>query len=70
MIHNILLADWFITTIDAGTRPITVAVNPAINKVYVVNRLDQNVTVIYRDDNSIPYLMKLLSRLEYFRSFL
>jgi len=39
-------------TVDAGTLPYTVAVNPVTNKVYVANNKSSNVTVIDGADNS------------------
>jgi YVTN family beta-propeller protein len=39
-------ADWVTTTINTGTNPQAVAVNPVTNKIYVANYYSDNVTVI------------------------
>ena len=40
------MAQTLITTVTAGSYPIALAVNPATNKIYVVNQQSNNVTVI------------------------
>ncbi len=40
------------TTVSAGTGPVSVAVNPVTNKIYVANSGSNNVTVIDGATNS------------------
>ena len=40
------IAQTLITTVTAGSYPVAIAINPASNKIYVVNQSSNNVTVI------------------------